>query len=154
MGKDSNVIEVATDMVLDCIMTTDEVSEEGRNIAKLLASKNEAEEKKKVQASIMKAQIEDLSLKIEESAIKLATGKMRRNVPVVVTKNLNTCRYTCVRQDTGEVVEDRALEGFERQKEIPNIDAMDPAMHEYLDEDDGYDRSMQELRFDNDGVVP
>lgn len=104
--------------MLPCDLTDQELLQRGQKVAELVAKKEALEAEKKDTASEFKAKIDRLESDIASIAKEVRSKKEYREVEVSTTKDYKRKVAETVRQDTGELVEQRTLTPAELQLEL------------------------------------
>ena len=95
-------------------LTDDEIADSGRSVAKAVEQKAALQEEKKAQTADIKLQGEI----IRTLSHVIATGVEEREIEVEVRKDNDSKTVSVVREDTGEVVETRAMTPEELQQSL------------------------------------
>lgn len=118
MNEDQDFETVETVKNLKCVLSPDEVRVYGQDLAKENASRDESEERKKEIDAQLKAEIESHSTKALSLARKINNGYEYRDVKCHELKDYRRGIVTIMRQDTNEIVSERAMTAEERQVKI------------------------------------
>lgn len=117
-GKDNNVTVTTTRRSLRWDFSDDEKLRMGLELARENEEATAVEERKKEVDSQLKAEIDSHVTKGQSLSRKINNGYEYRDIPVTITKDLNTNTYSEVRDDTGECLVERALSAEERQAKL------------------------------------
>lgn len=104
---------------LQCKLDDTEVLNYGRQIAREQTELETAEQRKKEVMSQLKADIEKHTSAIRSLSSKIATGYEYRAVKCQKVVDGTENRVSIVRDDTGEVIEERPLNDDELQRGLP-----------------------------------
>ena len=127
--EDDPDIEVTyRDRHLERDMTDEERLKVGHDMAEALEESERLEAQKKAYDADLKGQISRLQERAATLAKALRKGKREGNVQVTIVKNWHNGSITVTREDTGEVIEDRAMTFEERQRTLLNGDTTTAVM--------------------------
>jgi adenylosuccinate lyase len=117
---------------LECKLTPKEWKERARRLAQIPVERAELEEEAKTTAAKFKSQIDDMKKDERRIAREVREGTCFRDVLCHELQNFDQNTVELVRDDTEDVVEQRAMSGAERQKELgldePEDDTVQPAV--------------------------
>lgn len=105
--------------ILPCQLATHELIEKGRDLEAELARRDEIERERKAAADGFKEQIEEQAAKIRDLRKCIRTQQEERPVTVCVTRDYRRGQVLRTREDTGELLSERAMTPDERQQEMP-----------------------------------
>ncbi len=127
------------DRVLPCILDTSEKLEFGKRLASTLAEKAELEDEKKTVVASYKVKIDTKENEIYRLRRCVETGIERRNVRCQVIVEPYRMKVRIVREDTGELVEERNATKQELQPYLPmRADNVVSAVKEGLNESEEF----------------
>ena len=100
---------------LGCALSPEEVAERAQECAQQLQRKSEIEQSLASARAHHKAQLEDVEGRLRHAHHEYMTRRTVREVRCEVRADYQGGRRLVVREDTGEVIEDRPLSAAERQ---------------------------------------
>lgn len=117
-GEVSKVVRKETSRALRVMLTDEEICGIARNMTDEMSKMNALEKDLAGIKADFKAKIEMSAATIGRYKTMVENGYDYRETPCVETTDYEDGRFTCVRLDTGEVVEDRGLSPHERQMSL------------------------------------
>jgi len=114
--------------ILACVMTETEVQQEQAHLLRTMQDGDDLEMQRKAVASDFRARKEKLEEILMECRKKLRSGLVMRAIPCTLHMNFSKLTVTEVRDDTGEVVNERPMQQNERN--LLNATAPLPGMEE------------------------
>lgn len=118
MGKEKNTVVRRYKCELPCKITEAEKNEFANKLAEAVTQRNDIAEQKKNDTANYNAEPKMLDKDIAVNSGIIHSGEQFRQVEVEGRRHLDLNRVLKIRLDTGEVVEDRALDASERQNEL------------------------------------
>ena len=111
---------------LRCVLTDAERIAAGRKLAEKCAELQRTEEERKSVASEYKARLDRMTAERNELADKVTSGEEVRRVACELVLDYDKLTAQCIREDTGEIIEERPLSEAEKQMQLP-FDEATPA---------------------------
>ncbi len=107
---------------LPCPLTNDELLAKGDALATALRALDEEREKQDTQKAAMKERVAEITSRIAQLRTEIQERREFRDVAVdIVIKDRLRAIVTEVRQDSGEVVQERFMDDDERQQKLPDV---------------------------------
>lgn len=116
---DGAIAETWGKELLPCKLTTHELLEKGLDLEAALARRDEIEWERKKAADAFKEQLDDQAGKIRELRKCIRTREEERAVTIRITLDYRRGQVIRTREDTGEILSERAMTATERQQEMP-----------------------------------
>lgn len=114
----AKTIRRETNKTLQVKLTDEDKLKLGDQMARALSMFNDAEERRKAMTAQLKAESEQHRAEAARLGVVLSNGYEYRDIRCEVERDMEKGRMKVTRLDTGEVIEDRALRGDERQGEL------------------------------------
>lgn len=100
---------------LRCELTAEEQRLKGIQLADLDQKIAAKQEQKKLQNELITDELKDLSRQVAEIALEVRQGWEERQIPCLATYDYALAKVVTCREDTGQVVDERAMTEDERQ---------------------------------------
>lgn len=105
--------------MLPCKLDISELLVKGSDLEAALARRDEIERERKAAADAFKEQLEEQAGKLRELRKCIRTREEERPVTICVTRDYRRGQVLRTREDTGEIISERAMTATERQQEMP-----------------------------------
>lgn len=105
--------------VLPCVLTEKELLEKAKSLAYQISQYNALDEEKGQVMADFKSRLKAINNQINDLKNQIANEKEYRNVSCVESANFTENSVTTTRMDTGEIIDTRVMEGWERQQHLP-----------------------------------
>jgi hypothetical protein len=112
---------------LECIMTQQEIIEEGRTLSNSLVAARELEDTLNSVKARVKSELAEHEKKINVCTQRITSGKMLKEVACYTVFDTDIEKVQTFRQDTFEMIEERRMTPKERQTELELNDSVSPA---------------------------
>jgi hypothetical protein len=138
VDKKNKIMERKVDRSLKCLLTQDEVLKAGDAVAKELNDIDRLENELASVSKSIKSKIQEAQARADRNRILISNKYDYRTVVCTEVKDYTKCRVTITRDDTEELVEDRAMTADERQIKLFDApeNAENPEQEEEFEEDD------------------
>lgn len=111
---------------LPCKLTASEREAKTAELVRLEQERSAQEADKKAKVAEMNAQLKQTRAQIDERVKELDEGTELRDVEVEAVYKYGENRVDYVRRDTGDVVQSREMDAFDRQESLPDPDLHPP----------------------------
>lgn len=135
LDKKSKIMERKVDRSLKVMLTQDEILAAGDNITKEL---NDIDRLNNELASVKKtigSKIQEAQARADRNRVLIGNKYEYRTVVCTEVKDYGKCRATITRDDTKELVEDRAMTADERQMKLYDTQDENEADHTTIEEE-------------------
>lgn len=116
--KSDDVIAESCKKYLKYDFTEEEIKDLGKNLAKVFADHSEAEARLKSVSTQIKAEIATIEGTMTSLSEKIRSGHEYRDIECRKEFNYTLGKVSVFRNDTDEVIEERAMTGEERQANL------------------------------------
>ncbi len=124
-SAEAQIPELKTEKVTRSIevkLTDAEIADVGRDLATAIRNVAAAEATKKARAAEDKEAIEEVEAERDRLVRVIESGVTLRNVDCFETKDFRLGKVTVTEAETGRIVSERPMEGWERQMEFNGVD--------------------------------
>lgn len=123
MSKESDEIETQK---LPCELTASEREAKNAELVRLELQESHQKADKKAKVAVMNGELKQTRASIDQLAKELSEGTELRDVEVEAVYKYGENRVDYVRRDTGDVVQSREMDAFDRQESLPDPDLHPP----------------------------
>jgi len=118
LKRQSRIIEKTITKTLSHDLTDSEIANSQKYASKIFFEIEEKQEELKSISAEMRAEIKELKEKMRSLMDTIRKKAIEKQVECLVVYNFNRELVTVIRQDTGEVVENRPMQDHEKQMEL------------------------------------
>ena len=123
LQKTSDLEERKTTRSVAVTIDAEDVAEHSKRLCGVLSQIDNVKAEKKAACSDANASLKELNTRAHELAESIRNGTENRDVECIESFDFRTGTVTCKRIDTGEIIDERAINAEERQAAL-DLDAM------------------------------